>query len=113
MADLLETIAAHFRAGERRTLEVPEWAKPGEPALKITYMPVTLDDQSHVERITKGDRHHMAAHLVALKACDVDGKRLFQQIDAIALRQQADPVVVSRIAMAMIGGLSLEDARKN
>jgi hypothetical protein len=113
MSDLLDIITAHYRAGDRRKIEVPEWAREGEKPLTITYMPVTLDDQSHIEKITKGDRHQMAAHLVALKACDAEGKRLFEQMDALTLRQKADPIVVARIAMQMLGGLTLEAARGN
>jgi hypothetical protein len=110
--DVLARAVAQYRAEERRTIEVAEWGEDGKP-LVVTYLPVTLDDQSFVSQAAEGDRYGMAAHLVAYKACDASGSRMFKQIDAATLRRSADPQVILRISAQMLGGLTLEQAEKN
>lgn len=118
--DLLNRIRQQGRAQELRRLEVPEWGEvtaegvndPAQP-LVAWYRAVTLEDQSFVHQAANGDRWKMAAHLVALKLLDADGKRLFRQIDATVLMEEAQFDVVTRLSMAMLGGLTLEQAAKN
>ena len=109
---LLKTIAEHAEAGRTRRIEVPEWGSPGEP-LVITYSMVTLDDLSMVSELDGQEWNKRAARVVALKACDVDGNKLFAIGDAIEIRRTAAPEVVNRIAMQMLARTSIETAEKN
>jgi len=121
---LLDRIAARFKAGERLYLDVREWGeleerdadggvtKPATP-LRISYTPVTLENRSTAYQAGGGDPFLMHARLVALKACDEKGERLFDLGDAVDLLKKADPDVISRIAQQMTGRLTVELAEKN
>ncbi|KRA44699.1 hypothetical protein [Devosia sp. Root635] len=113
MSDLLDRIKAHAEPDRVRRLPVPEWAPEGGTALILTYRMVTLDDLSLVQEMDGDAWHKRAARIIALKACDENGQRLFAVGDAVALRQTADPGVISRIALQMLGRTSIEDAEKN
>jgi hypothetical protein len=103
---------------------VPEWGEPAVideagneslPAkpLAIFYRMVTLDDLALVNEFDGDQWHKQAARIVALKSLDEDGKRLFKTIDAVTLRETAAPDVVNRIAVSMLGRLTVEEAAKN
>lgn len=113
MTDLLDRIKAHAQPDRVRRLEVPEWAPEGGDALVITYRMVTLDDLARVHEMDGDVWHKRAARIIALKACDEQGNRLFVTGDAVALRETAAPDVISRIALQMLGRTSIEDAEKN
>ncbi len=125
MNTLQEAIRSHFRPDERRRVEVPEWGKPAvldaegkvltsALPLVITYMPVTLDDQAFAEQAGNGNRWMVAAHMVVLKACDANGVRLFPlQTDALWLRENAAPEVLTRLLGQMLGRITMDDAAKN
>jgi hypothetical protein len=115
MASLLDRIKAHADPKRMRRIEVPEWAvEQGGPPLVITYSMVTLDDLSLVnEADGGGDFNKQAARVIALKALDEKGERLFSLGDATVIRETAAPEVVKRIAMAMLSRVSIDDAEKN
>ena len=115
-------IEAHAQPDARRRIEVPEWAERDEAGnlvdggkpLVITYTMVTLQELAEVEAVTAGKGFSdQAPHIVALKACDEDGKPMFKRMDHIFLRDRAAPEVVRRIALEMLGRVTVEDARKN
>jgi hypothetical protein len=112
MNKVLERIVAHAAPDKVRRLEVPEWGEDGQP-LVITYTMVTLDDMATVDAADGDQWYKRAARIVALKARDEAGKPLFGLGDAVTLREQAAPHVVNRIAMAMLGGTTVEQAEKN
>lgn len=115
MSALLDRIKAHANGERVRRIEVPEWAlEEGGPPLVITYTMVTLDDLSLInEADGGGDFNKQAARVIALKAMDESGNRLFALGDAPAIRATAAPEVVKRIAMAMLSRVSIDDAEKN
>lgn len=116
MSKLLDRIKAHADPKRVRRIEVPEWAvEEGGPPLVITYSMVTLDDLSFVNEADGGssDFNKQAARVIALKALDEKGERLFSIGDAIAIRETAAPEVVKRIALAMLSRVSMDDAEKN
>lgn len=114
MTSLLETIRAHSQPDLVRRIEVPEWALEDGKPLVITYTMVTLDDLSTVIDLEgSGDFNKHAARIVAMKACDTAGQRLFKMADATVLRATADPTVVKRIAMSMLARTTIEEAEKN
>lgn len=120
----LDRAIAHAGAETLRRIEVPEWGEPatvdadgretapGKP-LVIMYRMVTLDDLAHIQEMDGTSWHKQAARIVALKALDEAGTRIFRGIDAVALRERAAPDVVNRIAVAMLGRFNAEDVRKN
>ena len=109
---LIDTIAKHAEPERTRVLEIPEWAVDGAP-LRIYYRMVTLDDMALVTELDGSAWHKQAARFVTLKAEDEKGNKLFKAADAAMLRERAAPDVVNRIALAMLGRLSIEDAEKN
>lgn len=121
---LLDRIAQRFRADERLYLEVPEWGefeerdsegrvvKPAVP-MRISYTPLTLENRSIAYQAGGHDPFLMHARIVALKACDEKGERLFDLADAIDLLKKGDPDVIARIATQMTGRLTVEQAEKN
>jgi hypothetical protein len=121
---LLERIKAHANPERTRRLEVPEWGdeaeldaegevvKPAKP-LVITYAMVTLEDLSLITELDGQEWNKRASRVVVLKACDEGGNRLFKTGDAIEIRRVAAPEVVNRVAMAMLGRVSIDDAEKN
>ncbi len=124
MTSLLERIKAHSEPAKVRRLEVPEWGtppvlgengeeiEPGKP-LVITYTMVTLDDLATVSAVDGDEHYKRIARIVAMKALDENGQRLFTMTDAVTLREIASPAVVNRIGMSMLGGLTIEQAEKN
>lgn len=114
MGDLLDRIKAHADPARRRRIEVPEWATtPGGPPLVITYTMMTLDDMAIVTELDGELWPKRAARIIALKACDEAGNRLFATGDAAVIRETAAPEVVNRVAMQMLGRISIEEAEKN
>lgn len=122
--NVIDRIKAHANPERVRRLEVPEWGdeaeldaegevvKPAKP-LVITYAMVTLEDLSLITELDGQEWNKRASRVVVLKACDEDGNRLFKTGDAIEIRRVAAPEVVNRIAMAMLGRVSIGDAEKN
>lgn len=114
MSPLLDRIKAHAEPDLVRKVPVPEWALEDGKPLIVTYTMVTLDDLSTVIELDgSGDFNKHAARIVAMKALDESGNRLFKIADATVLRATADPTVVKRIAMAMLARTNIEDAEKN
>lgn len=109
---LKDIIAGHAQPERMRCIDVPEWGAEGEP-LRIHYRMVTLDDMAMVNELEGSAWHRQAARIVVMKAIDANEQRLFKHTDAAWLRESAAPDVVNRIATAMLGRLSVDDARKN
>ena len=112
MTSLRERIRAHARPDQVRRIEVPEWGEDGKP-LVVTYRMMTLDDMALVNELEGASWHKQAARIVVLKACDEQGNRLFAMADAPELRETAAPDVVTRIALAILGRMTVEEAEKN
>lgn len=123
MSTLISRIHEHAGAELLRRIEVPEWGEPAvlegdvvvTPAkpLVIFYNMVTLDDLATINELDGPNWHRQAPRIVAMKSLDESGKKLFNMIDAVDLRERAAPDVVNRIAIAMIGRVTVEDAVKN
>ena len=121
---ILARALAHADAGRVRIIEVPEW---GEPAvldtsgavitearpLRLHYSMVSLEDLAEVSDRVGSNWQRQAAFIVAMKSKDDQGNRLFRMIDHVDLFEKAAPDVINRIAIAMLGRTSAEDAEKN
>ncbi len=110
---LLDQIRAHSQPELVRTIEVPEWgASPADP-LVIHYTMVTVGDMAEVQQAAPNNPSRQEAELVCLKSADAKGVKLFRRVDVLELLQTADPIVVHRIADAMMRRETAEAIEKN
>ena len=110
---IIERARLHFRAEERRRIEVPEWGEADVP-LVLHVKPVTLADKKLLHnRYKDGGLHEMYVHALILKAETAEGKAAFTLDDKWALMQSVAPRVVERIASQILDAASPEDAEKN
>lgn len=110
---IIEMARAHFRADDRRRIEVPEWGAPGAP-LVLFAPPVTLLDKQVLHgRYKDGGIQAMYVHALILKAQREDGAPAFTLEDKPQLMRSVEPAVVERIAEAILASRSVEDAEKN
>lgn len=112
MNAILDLAQKHYSGLERQRLEVAEWGEAGHP-LVITFTALTVDER---RRIFKPDAHGRApdgptacVRAVILKACDEQGKRLFDAMDEHTLTHKVDSGVVGRIAGAILIDASPDD----
>lgn len=103
----IEKVTAHYEARGRREIDVPEWG------IKIYSTPLTVRNRTFLQKKNRQSDAETALDLVMLKACDVDGNRLFEDSDRKQLEEAADSDILSRIALQMMAGPSLDDAKKN
>lgn len=115
---IIEAARLHFRADERRVIEVPEWGDNG--AVLILYAPpVTLaDKRKFYNRYKDGGLQEAYVHILIDKTQKQDGAPAFTLEDKRALLNQVSPEVVERIAEAVLAGSSVgpkgvEAAEKN
>ena len=110
---IIDRARLHFRADERRAIEVPEWGEGGQP-LMLYAAPCTLADKRVLHnRYKDGGLQEMYVHARVMKAQHEDGKPAFDLADKRALMTSVDPAVVERVAEAILASASVEDAEKN
>ena len=112
MGGLLERIGAAFDGSSLHQVEVPEWGEEGKP-LVVYFTPITLKEMSLANEAARGDPVMFNARIVALKALDKAGNRLFSMVDALFLAEKADPAAVIRIASAISPKMNMADVEKN
>lgn len=112
MSGVLERAKAHFEGLERRRIEVPEWGD-GKKPLVVTFAALTVGER---RRIFKPDDKGRApdgptacVRAVILKACDEQGRRLFDEMDEHDLTHKVDSDVIGRIAGAILAGVDTID----
>ena len=99
----IDKMIAHWARtkGQRKT-KVYELGR-GE-SLEVWWSPWTLGDMDRVfEGVTPGGAltPKQAARVVALKAEDRDGKRLFADVEEIEVLNEVDPALVYKVATAI------------
>ncbi len=110
---IIERARLHFRADERRRVEIPEWGEAGAP-LVLFAAPVTLADKRKLHnRYKDGGLQEMFVHVLIDKAQTEDGKPAFTLEDKRALMTSVDPAVVERVAEQLLASATVEDAEKN
>ena len=112
---LLDTIKAQGGRAETRTLDVPEWGKPGAP-LVIHYRRPNLNHlAAAIEAGHAKNPIRQNVDVLCQIAMDGQGKPLFRRLDAVALMEDADPVVLGRVMrdMGIIDGASEAELEKN
>ena len=117
MGALAGIIEAHYRQQDRQEITVPEWE--GEPYATLYVSPITLAQVAAINKET--DPVLRCAKIVEVCAKDANGKRMFDDSDAAALRSwgvgKFGPTLLTRIAgdiMAVAGAdTDIEDAEGN
>lgn len=113
MSGVAQQLRALGDAQKLRRIEVPELPDADGKPLSIYYRMITLEDLATIHELDGSNWQKQSPRLVVMKACDADGKLLFAPGDVVTLREEAPPEIVNRIALAMLGRVSLEDAEKN
>jgi len=105
MKDILERAKAHYAGLPRRDIKIVEWGTVGKPAV-ITWTALTVRDQERIYALDDAGRSPIGGTVrmraVIFKACDVNGKLLFDGMDEHALRHEVDGDIVGRIANAIL-----------
>jgi hypothetical protein len=108
---LIDRVIAHYKGLPREVIEVPEWGDDSGP-VRIYYTVPTLHEVGRVRREAKGDEIEMAARLIALKAEDESGNKLFQMGDHMKMTRMGHPEVVSRVSAEITKHLAPPDPRE-
>ena len=103
MSDNLEQAKEHFKAIDRKIIDVPEWK------ITIYAKPLTLADKRILTRNTKPDDVTLFADVLILKAEDKEGKKLYSLEDKQTLMRSVDPEVVARVAQDILAVVPVED----
>ena len=103
MSDILEKAKEHFKAIDRKIIDVPEWK------ITVYAKPLTLADKRILTRNTKPDDVTLFADVLILKAEDKEGKKLYSLEDKQTLMRSVDPEVVARVAQDILSVVPVED----
>lgn len=96
MSKVTDAIRAHKATLEKRPFEIPEWGVSG-----LIY-PLTVEDRNQQIK-TAQDNLYLSFLDVICAACrDENGRQIFDAQDKLALRKEADPRIVERIALQII-----------
>lgn len=104
----IDKILEHYRALPKHELYVPEWD------LTIYWSELTAKEADDVIKKSRGNQAEQAVRLIAEKATDVDGNKLFEIGDALKLLRIAPLSIIQRVSTAMQADLiNVEAAEKN
>jgi len=114
MTDVMKKITKHYESlvtKELEKLHVPEWD------MDIYYRTTSsfADEKKMIAHQGKGEIVEALVQSVISKARDKDGKKIFSEAHKEQLMNEADPKVITRVAMHLnnaITTLTQEDARK-
>ena len=103
MSDILDKAKEHFKAIDRKIIDVPEWE------ITVYAKPLTLADKRILTRNTKPDDVTLFADVLILKAEDKEGKKLYSLEDKQTLMRSVDPEVVAIVAQDILSVVPVED----
>ena len=103
MSDILDKAKEHFKAIDRKIIDVHEWG------ITVYAKPLTLADKRILTRNTKPDDVTLFADVLILKAEDKEGKKLYSLEDKQTLMRSVDPEVVARVAQDILKVVPVED----
>jgi len=109
---LIDRAKKHYTDQLNSCIEVPEWGEKDKP-LKVYYDPPTLNESFMLNAKSENNYQLMLCHLIARKAKDANGERLFEDTHAIELYRGVDERVVSYIGLAMKNHVSVKEQVKN
>ena len=103
MSDILEKAKEHFKAIDRKIIDVPEWN------ITVYSQPMTLADKRKLSRNASPDDPTLFANVLILKAEDKEGKKLYSLEDKHALLHEVDADIVGRVAQQILSVIPVED----
>ena len=106
MSDILEKAKEHFKAIDRKIIDVPEWG------IIVYAKPLTLADKRILTRNTKPDDVTLFADVLILKAEDKTGNKIYSLEDKHTLMNLVDPEIVARIAQQILDVIPIEEWEK-
>lgn len=119
MTDILTTARAHAAKMKNQHIEIPEWLDGEGNPVKIYFDPLSMRQRQSLQaQATKGkgdsavtDNCLLVALTVAKHAKDEGGNAIFPPgLETIkALETEVDPVILARIAEAMVGVTGEDD----
>ena len=119
---VLEKAKQHFakivRGEGLRSLSIPEWGEPDQPAI-IYYRPLAaLPIKTYSRWVTLGSEQTVEAfiEMLILRCLDNNGQPVFKTIDKTEMLREISPVVVCRIITQISEGDNLpssSEAKKN
>lgn len=113
MTNVLEKALAHFAERKDSTVEIPEWG------VTVHYSPLGMAERQRIVGAIRGGADNVSftqAKMVAEKSRDGDGKPLFGEATPETIRKlqyEVDPNILDRIARAILGAPTEEEAAKN
>jgi intracellular sulfur oxidation DsrE/DsrF family protein len=113
--NILEQAISNFESRPLLSVVVPEWSSDTENPVVVYYRTPNAKLLSRVQKQAGTDLIEQAARIVALVACDKDGKRHFTESDYTTLMISTDPAGISRVAAAIlqVAKLDVTAAEKN
>lgn len=109
----LQQIRDRLKPDELRRVEIPEWGDADGPYVAWCRLPSVADVTASVAA-ANGDLGRQNVELVVLKACDAEGKPLFDRIDALELMSLPGGAAgIGRFINAMGLSQTIETATKN
>lgn len=118
----LDRVLSHYSGLSRRSVQVPEWTREGEPPFTIWWRPWTLlQRQEAQKRVAENDMASYFAQILVMKAEDESGAPLFTRRDLPKLSSGAHEKVMERVASAISSDMEyyvplserLEEAKGN
>ena len=109
---VINRVKEHFNTKENKVIEVPEWGE-GDDSLFIHVTPMTLAQKNRLYKMAKDDDLALMVEALILKAKDEEGNQIFSRADKPDLMRKADPDIVGRVAMEIMGEGDFEDVEKN
>ncbi|TPE52591.1 hypothetical protein [Amaricoccus solimangrovi] len=106
MSDILTHARAHYGRMRDQTIEIPEWSAEDGAPLVVHFSPLTLRQRQKLNaRAGTDNPGRLMALAVILFARDAEGKPLLEDTapTLAALEGEVAPVVIARIAGAMLG----------
>jgi len=100
---ITDNISNHYQksiSGELKSVKIPEWDT--EIYFRSTY--ALKDEAKIIELQTQGKTVEALVESIVRKARTQDGKPMFHDADKIKLMNEADPLVVIRVATAINNG---------
>lgn len=110
---LIDNIKSHFSSHPMRDVTVPEWLDADGKPIVIYCTPMTLTEKQTAADVGEKEGYiARLAHILVMKACDAQGKKLFTIADKRALKNEADPDVIARVVKEIMAAITPEDAEK-
>tara|TARA_R110000822_G_C14875097_1_gene445767 strand:- start:148 stop:483 length:336 start_codon:yes stop_codon:yes gene_type:complete len=108
---VIDRVKNHFESQGVKLINVAEWGEEGQP-LVIYSTPMSLAEKRNLFKSAKDNDLGVMVDVIALKAKDKDGNKMFKLDDKQVLMNKADPEVIARVAGEILNSVPFEDIEK-